>query len=166
VIGLEGNGPGASGTPVKSKLIMASKSAPAIDIIASEIMGFNPKTIYTNRLSKINREQIQVIGEYKKLNFKKPSSSSIKNLMFLGRLFPRPKITFDKKKCKKCHTCEKKCPVQAISLKTKDKFPECDHKKCIHCLCCVEVCPYDAIFLKESYTQALLTRVAKKIIKV
>lgn len=167
IIGIEGDGPGATGKPIKSKLIIAGKNPFATDIITSEIMGFKPNSIYTNKLSGIKRENILVLGNGKdiKLDFKKPKTHSIRFLLFLMNLFPKSKISFDKEKCKKCHLCEQKCPVKVISLNTKDGFPECEHKNCIHCLCCIEVCPHKAIFLKQHWTKELMTTIARKMVK-
>jgi len=45
-------------------------------------------------------------------------------------------------KCKKCHTCEKSCPADAISIGLISKI---NKKKCIGCATCIAVCPYHAI---------------------
>ncbi|MBU3913138.1 MAG: DUF362 domain-containing protein [Nanoarchaeota archaeon] len=167
VVGIEGNGPAASGTLINPGLIITSKSAPAADIIATRIMGFRPKSVLTNRYSHINEKDIETIGNSKdtRFKFKKPSTFTIPFFMWLTKLFPNPKINFDKKLCKRCHICEKKCPVNAITLKTKDSFPICNWKTCIRCLCCIEVCPHKSVFLKEHWTKELLMKAGKKIIK-
>ncbi|MEK6893673.1 MAG: DUF362 domain-containing protein [Nanoarchaeota archaeon] len=165
VVGLEGEGPGASGELIKSKIIIVSKSAIAGDFIASEIMGFKPRKIYTNRLAKIQRKEIEVLGNGKNihLNFKKPKSHDIQfALQFLGFL-PKPKITFDYSKCKQCRICESKCPAEAIKL---NPWPECNHNKCIRCLCCIEVCPHSAIYLKAHWFRQILMNIYRKFKKV
>lgn len=164
VIGLEGLGPGSSGKPIKSKLILASKSAPALDFVATEIMGFRKSGVLTNKFYNLKKSDIEEIGNGKNLrySFKKANSSMTPLFMWLYFFFPKPKIKFNKDKCKKCHLCEKKCPVDAITLKTDDGYPVCDYSKCIRCLCCVEVCPHDAIYLEE----ASLTRFAKWIVNL
>ncbi|MBU0957607.1 MAG: DUF362 domain-containing protein [Nanoarchaeota archaeon] len=168
VIGLEGEGPGPTGTPIKSGIILASKNSPALDIIASEKMGFNYKEIYTNIYSEINIKDIDIIGNGKniQLNFKKPSHLMIPFFMYLSRLLPKPKIAYKYEKCTRCKTCEKKCPVKAISMthsyEKKSNYPECDHKKCIMCLCCIEVCPEQTIYLQEP----LLRKAAKSFYKL
>jgi len=168
IAGMEGNGPGATGKPIRSNLIIVSKNASAADIVASEIIGFAPDEIYTNKFSNIKRKDIEVVGDSKniKLNFEKPSlviapiAAPIFHL--INSLFPKPKIKFNHKNCTKCHLCEKKCPVKAIAL---SPWPECNHKKCIKCLCCIEVCPSSAVSLEEHWTKEFVKKIYRKLIK-
>ncbi|OGJ15858.1 hypothetical protein A3K73_01695 [Candidatus Pacearchaeota archaeon RBG_13_36_9] len=165
VVGLEGMGPGLSGKPIKSNLIIAGNNAIAADIIGSEIMGFKPDSIYTNRFSGMQRDEIEVVGQRYSLNFKKPPMSLFfKSPIFnsLEKLFPKSKIVFDYDKCKKCHLCEKKCPVQAIKL---GPFPKCNYQECIRCVCCIEVCPQKAIVLKEHWTKTYARAIVRKVFK-
>jgi len=167
IVGIEGDGPAASGTIIKPGLILAGRKAPAVDIIATEIMGFSKNSVKTNKLSKISRKEIEVIGNAKdiRLKFKKPSTYTIPIFMALMKVFPQAKIEFNKELCKRCHLCETKCPVKAITLNTDDGFPKCNWKKCIRCLCCIEVCPHKSVYLKEHWTKELLMKVGKKVIK-
>jgi uncharacterized protein (DUF362 family)/NAD-dependent dihydropyrimidine dehydrogenase PreA subunit len=165
ILGLEGMGPGLSGKPIKSNLLICGANAPATDIIASRIMGFEPNSIYTNRFSGIQGDKIEVIGEIPSLNFKKPPLSLFIRSPFLchlEKLFPKSRIIFDHDKCKQCHLCEKKCPVQAIKL---NPFPECNNKRCIRCVCCIEVCPQKAITLKEHRTKTYARKIFRKFFK-
>jgi uncharacterized protein (DUF362 family)/NAD-dependent dihydropyrimidine dehydrogenase PreA subunit len=164
VIGLEGNGPGVTGTPIQSKIIIASKNPYAADILASKVMGFAPESICTNKLSGLRWEDLEIIGQVPDLKFRKPSTSKIKFLMPLASLLPKPKISFDKNRCKKCRICEKKCPVKAITLETLDKFPQCNHKSCIKCLCCIEVCPHKAALLKDNIIFSIAKYVRSKLV--
>ena len=167
VVGIEGNGPASSGTIIKPGLIIAGKKAPAVDIIATEIMGFSKNSVKTNKLSRIKRDEIEVVGNAKdtRLKFKKPSTYTIPFFMALMKVFPQAKIEFNKELCKRCHLCETKCPVKAITLNTDDGFPKCNWKKCIRCLCCIEVCPHKSVYLKEHWTKKLLMKAGKKVIK-
>ena len=165
IVGLEGEGPGASGIPIESKVLIAGTNCGAVDIIATEIMGFNPMSIYTNKNYNLKKEEIDVVGSGKdvKLNFKKPSSSAISMFLWLNKILPKPKIIADEKKCVKCGICVKKCPVGALSLKP---YAVCNHKICIKCLCCVEVCPHDAIHLEEPGIKKFLSSIASRVRKV
>jgi len=167
VVGIEGNGPAASGTIIKPGLILVGRKAPAVDIIATEIMGFNINSVKTNKLSRISRNEIEIVGNAKdvRLKFKKPSTFTIPFFMSLMKIFPQAKIEFNKELCKRCHLCEKKCPVKAITLNTDDGFPKCNWKKCIRCLCCIEVCPHRAVFLQENIALRALKSAGKKVIK-
>lgn len=162
---LEGNGPGASGKIIKSNLIIAGDNAPAADIIASQIMGFNPYSIYTNKFSDIKKSDIIIIGNLPKLNFKKPASFLFPIIPFfhtISSIFPS-KINFNHKNCRKCNLCAKNCPVSAIFL---SPYPIYDYKKCINCCCCIEICPNKAIELKEHWTKELARKIYKKLLKV
>jgi uncharacterized protein (DUF362 family)/NAD-dependent dihydropyrimidine dehydrogenase PreA subunit len=165
VVGLEGEGPGASGMPISSKVLIAGTSCGAVDIIGTELMGFKPMSIYTNKNSGIKREDIGVVGSGKdvRLKFKRPSSSAISVFFWLNKIFPKPKIIADEKKCVRCGICVKKCPVHALSL---SPYAVCNHNICIKCLCCVEVCPHDAIHLEEPALRKFLSSIASKVRKV
>lgn len=165
VIGLEGLGPGTAGIPINSRILVSGTSAVATDIIASEIMGFKPDSIYTNQLSGVKRESIEIIGEKMKLNFKKPASAySFTTSIFhqINNLFPKPKIAFSYDECTQCHLCEKNCPVNAISL---SPYPVCSHKNCIRCGCCIEVCPNAAIDFKDHLSKRLARSIYRNIFK-
>ncbi len=164
IIGLEGNGPGTSGKPIESKVIIAGKNATATDIIASECMGFDPYSIYTNKFSNIKKEEIKVIGKISSLHFKKPLnrlSLAVPVFHIVDNLFPKPKIHFDPSKCSKCSLCAKKCPINAIELAP---FPKCNYKKCIRCLCCVEICPNGAVSLRDHWTKEFVKKNYHKLL--
>jgi uncharacterized protein (DUF362 family) len=66
VIGMEGEGP-VKGTPIASQVALAGTNALAVDIVGSEVMGFDYRTIgylwYLSQLRGLSREAIQVAGE-------------------------------------------------------------------------------------------------------
>ena len=165
IVGLEGEGPGASGTPIQSKVLLAGKSCGPIDIIATELMGFKSNSIYTNKNHNIERSQIEVVGDGKdiKLKFKKPSTMALSMFLWLNKLLPKPKIISDPEKCVRCGICVKKCPVQALTLQP---HAICNHKICIKCLCCVEVCPHDAIYLEYAKIKKMISSIVSKSRKV
>ncbi|MEK6820684.1 MAG: DUF362 domain-containing protein [Nanoarchaeota archaeon] len=160
IIGLEGDGPSAGGKLIKSKVLLASKNALAIDVVASEIMGFKSREIVTNKLGRMKRKNIEVVGNGKniRLSFEKPSSFSIPLLLWMSNLLPKPRIKFDKSKCKKCGICRKKCPAKAITL---SPYPEVNNRKCIRCLCCIEVCPYNSPYVEYHPVVQIIVRIFK-----
>ena len=153
IIGLEGNGPGSTGIPIKTNIILASVNAPALDIVASEIIGYDPMDIYTNKYcverGLVKKDEIEVIGEKNIINYKKPINTSNipKPLIswFMSQASMRPIVI--KNKCIKCEICKKVCPMNAIEMKP---YPKIDKKKCINCYCCHEMCPEAAMDLKGS----------------
>ena len=66
VVGMEGNGP-INGTPVSSGVALASTDGLATDLVGTELMGFDPRTIgylwYLTQLRGLSREDIEVVGE-------------------------------------------------------------------------------------------------------
>ena len=164
IVGLEGEGPGRSGRPTHSGLIVAGLSACATDIIASEMMGFRPDEIHTNRYSGISRTEIETVGSgcHKKTSFQKPLSANFPRLIYLAGLLPRSRITFDLGRCVVCGLCGEKCPAEAISF---HPGPQCDHKRCILCHCCIEVCPQGAVLLREHWVRRFLRSVIKRHFK-
>lgn len=159
IVGLEGEGPGASGQPTSSGLVVAGTSACATDIVASEIMGFKLGEIYTNRYSGIRCAEIETVGNGRevRLSFKKPLSANFPYLIYFTGLLPRSRITFDPERCVRCGLCGEKCPAGAIAFHPE---PECDHQRCISCYCCLEVCPNSAIYLREHWIRSRLKKFA------
>jgi uncharacterized protein (DUF362 family)/NAD-dependent dihydropyrimidine dehydrogenase PreA subunit len=153
IIGLEGNGPGSGGIPKKTGLVIASENAAALDIVASEIIGYNPMEIYTNSYSVqrglINPSEIKVIGKKPSIPYKRPINASKLPKFILDWIMKRASMKpyAIKKKCIKCGFCRDICPVKAIILKP---YPQINDKKCIKCYCCHENCPHDAMDLKGS----------------
>lgn len=151
VVGMQGEGPSA-GQPRRTELILASKNAIAVDLVACDIMKFKRNSVITNKLAlkkKLFKAKIQIIGKKHKIPYKAPSEHEAGFLFkLISRLLPSSKITVHKNTCIKCHSCEKRCPVKAIILKP---YPVVDTKKCIRCFCCIEVCPTHALYLKEHF---------------
>ena len=166
IIGLEGNGPGSAGIPKKTGLIIASKSAPALDIVASEIIGYDPLEIYTNKYcierGLVDKKDIKVIGKKKKIDYKKPIGTPNIPLpiisWFMEQAAMYPYVI--KKKCVQCRICEKVCPMSAIDL---TPYPKIDKSKCINCYCCHEMCPEGAMNLKGSQLFETIKKIKKLI---
>ena len=78
VIGMEGDGPSA-GIPISAGVIMASYDCVALDLVASELIGFDPLQIPTNKaaLSRgFGTENPEIVGvplEKVKIKFKMPT---------------------------------------------------------------------------------------------
>ncbi|MBN2880951.1 DUF362 domain-containing protein [Candidatus Woesearchaeota archaeon] len=153
IIGMEGNGP-ANGIPKKANLLIMSDDALALDIVATNIMGFdsiklefvkeclrrkmNPFPIQQKGIPKISipfKKAFNIYGKAPTFIYKKAASLLVLN----------PTINHDK--CKRCQVCLKHCPVHAITF-ANNKI-HIDYNKCIHCFCCHELCPYDAISLER-----------------
>ena len=66
VVGMEGNGP-AEGTPISSGVALAGTDPLAVDVVGTEVMGFDPRTVgylwYLSELEGLLRADVRVVGE-------------------------------------------------------------------------------------------------------
>jgi uncharacterized protein (DUF362 family)/NAD-dependent dihydropyrimidine dehydrogenase PreA subunit len=161
IIGLEGNGPGTGGIPKKTGLIIASTSAPSLDIVVSEMIGFNASDILTNKFcierKLVEPDKIEVIGAKKFIPYKKPINAPDFASPIIGWVMKHAALRpyAIKSKCRKCGVCRDVCPMKLIKL---DPFPVINKKRCISCYCCHENCPYNAMELRAP----IVIRFAKK----
>jgi uncharacterized protein (DUF362 family)/Pyruvate/2-oxoacid:ferredoxin oxidoreductase delta subunit len=169
VLAMEGEGPGASGTPRHVGLLLASTSDLAIDVVAGEIMGLplerNPVLMAAKRREVLpyKIEDVNVVGEnlssLRIPDYKLPTTvkgfgnavernAVIRNFL-LSALSKYPVVS--KERCIGCGICATACPEKMITMtaqKEKEKAV-ISLKKCIRCYCCHELCPHKAIDIKS-----------------
>ncbi len=164
IVGMEGEGPSA-GDPRNFGVMFASKSASALDFVASSMMGFQPDKLeyILPSLESDNLEisEIEIPDEWQNFKFHKVKIKKIG--LYIKILAYSPKILKDvfKKhftyypdfndKCRKCNICVESCPMQVMTLNKGDAHPSIDYDKCIKCMCCHEMCPYQAIYVHKSF---------------
>lgn len=172
VYGMEGDGPTA-GSPVKSNIILASKSPYDVDIAGAHVMGIDPFDVPTIQraiergLSEKSIDHIQVVGE-KLDDFKKQyKTPNTKHINFIEGKFPKPierflnrrlspKPVFVKDICVGCGKCKEACPPKAIEMV--NRRPKVDFDKCIKCFCCQELCPKKAVEVKRSFIANIILK--------
>lgn len=174
VLAMEGDGPGASGTPRQVGLLLASEDPVALDVVAGEIMGLprreNPILLAAERrgLSPSRIEDVELVGgELAQLripDYRLPGHVRTNIMEFLGPLTgpaqrlgkalmaQTPRILPER--CVGCAICKNACPAQAITMK--DRKARVSPGKCIHCYCCHELCPQKAVALKRGALSRLL----------
>ena len=176
IIGQEGEGPGAAGTPVRMNAILASESAIALDYVATKAANLDFNKVETikegfNRNYDIaSPEEIEVVGDTidslgtddfapatgssRHSNaFQWPLNTRIFKKLFVERPVP------SKKECSLCYSCMRICPASAIKeVKYRGKVPQYNYGKCIRCYCCLEVCPEAAIKKRNGKLQFLMPR--------
>ncbi len=167
VVAMEGQGP-AAGTPRKLGLLIAGRSALAVDTVAVHIIGMKDTWALTilaakrQGMAEADIKNISVIGEDipRIKSFRRPKSFVNKvplpvmrtaKSLFTARPALSPEL------CIGCGHCMEICPAHAIKII--DKKPVFDYSRCIRCYCCHEVCPQKAIRLKSG----LLAKAAEKI---
>jgi len=178
VTGMEGDGPGATGTPRQIGLLLGSRNQLALDIIACEIIGLrreqNPLLIAAGKrgLAPAGLDEIEVIGaEISKIRFsdyRLPATAVSAGLgghlnwwqkplepFFKSWLSQAPQVI--RKKCLACGICLDSCPMNAITIiESKRNYARIDDKQCIRCYCCHELCPEGAIALRQSLMHQVL----------
>ena len=178
VVGMEGEGPGAAGTPRGVGLLLAARSQLALDVVASEIMGLsqenNPVLVEAEKrgLYPTRLEQVQVIGVDKSdlriSGFKLPSTildgTGFQSLPWWQRaLMPLFKNGFTLKplvirdKCTACGVCRDSCPMETTTIDD-GNYAQINDQDCIRCYCCHEMCPDDAIELRSSLLHRIVGR--------
>ena len=164
VWGMEGNGP-SHGKPVNSGVILASPDCVSLDIVAAELIGFDPIKIPTTAgaLKKGFGNQCPVVvgTPLKEVKKKfKPSSGGVSTApAFLKRSLGKyytinPRI--NQRKCTRCGTCYLNCSPGAVEQLENGTF-RINPEKCILCYCCRELCPNDAVEIKKSLLAQILT---------
>jgi len=162
IVAMEGPGPG-NGLPYPLHLLLGSTNPLALDIVATQIIGYHPLEIETNYeglkrkkwLSSIDEIQVEgshieqhVRNDYqliRKVSVWKMSFDIVmRRFPLLRRLERRP--IFIQGRCIGCKACVDICPVKALNIHPKNrKKVVIRNRKCIHCFCCHEVCPNKAI---------------------
>lgn len=165
VIGMEGEGPGSSGTPRETGLMLASVNALALDMVVEYLMGFPEgktpvvKAAIEAKLGPVSLSEVTVQGvtlaEIKPASFALPSTYIVNRLPnflipILTALAKRIKLTrpeVERNLCTRCLICVRSCPVGA--LKEEKGSISVSYRKCIECFCCIEMCPQKAMVIKK-----------------
>ncbi len=164
VIGMEGNGP-SHGKPINSGVILASQDCVSLDIVAAEMIGFDPLKIPTTTGSMkkgFGNKCPAVIGTpIKEVKIKfKPSNGGVSTAPsflthHLGKyykIYPR----INRRKCTHCGACHLNCSPHAVERLEDGSF-RINEEKCILCYCCRELCPNNAVEIKKSLLAKVLT---------
>jgi ferredoxin len=164
ILGMEGEGPSA-GIPRNFGVMFACESAPALDYVASSMMGFKPEKLEyimpALKVDGLKSVDIEVDDNWKDFTFPNVKIQGVKTLVkilayspkFLKNLFRKWFQVYPdfQDGCRLCRVCVDSCPVQAMKLEKGDLHPVIDHSKCIKCMCCHELCPFGVVFVKKSF---------------
>ena len=174
ILAMEGEGPGASGTPRQVGLLLMAENPLALDVAAAEIMGLprdsNPLLLAAQRrgLAPSRAEDVELVGgSWEQLripDYRFPANVRRDLMEFLGPLAApakklckailtqTPQIRTDR--CVGCGICQKACPGKAITLE--GGKARIHTGSCIRCYCCHELCPQKAVALKRGPLGRLL----------
>jgi uncharacterized protein (DUF362 family)/Pyruvate/2-oxoacid:ferredoxin oxidoreductase delta subunit len=174
IIGMEGEGPGSTGTPIQTGFLLAAANALALDMVQARLMEipFDQVPILVQAvkagLGPENWEKIDLLGGtltgIKPARFDRPATSYMDRvpafivpvLSYLSKRVHITRPVVDEELCTVCQICLKNCPVKTIQLK-KGRI-RVDYKKCIECFCCLELCPAKAMKIKKSWVLKLAER--------
>jgi uncharacterized protein (DUF362 family)/ferredoxin len=156
ILGMEGQGPGRSGTPRRLGVLVAGASAPAVDMAVCRLLQVPADELPTHRAAAelgLAPREITIRGTFQPVrDFKLPVLGPLtfgpRRLEPLIRkhLIQRPEVDADK--CRMCGECWRHCPAKAIT-----PYAETigfDYDRCIRCYCCVEMCPHGALAAVET----------------
>ena len=174
ITGLEGEGPGISGTPKNIGAMLLGQDALAVDAVAVRLINLDRKRVHTlmlgqkRELGAASLEGIQIVGgrldalevhDYvpsKAAGNPSPVSRWPLNTEFFKNLLVERPVPL-KGRCTLCYQCMAICPGGAIGKsKGLEPVPLYNYDKCIRCYCCMEICPEAAISLKRGKLQWLL----------
>lgn len=174
ILGMEGDGPGRSGTPRNTGIVMMSDDPVAMDLVMGKIMDvdekYNPyiRIARERGISSADWKNIEIIGamldEFIIRDFKLPKNAGqeklIENRFINTYIIPwvrsslNPYPYADMNKCNNCGICQKVCPQKAIICTENNvKF---DYSNCTRCFCCSEMCTEGAIDIKYSFLGNLI----------
>ena len=165
VIAMQGEGPG-SGTPFQLGILLASKSPAALDWVAVQCVGYEPRRIpylvdgmrrtfgadaiaepATAPLTpaEVGHEGFERLPYSSELG-KRLDSIPGKLRRVLGTVI-RLRPLFHTNPCIGCKACVEICPAKALELEKHGRANRIriDDSLCITCFCCHEVCPAKAI---------------------
>lgn len=156
ILGMEGEGPGRSGTPRRLGILAAGESAPAVDMAICRLVGARPEELPTHQAAVelgLLTEAVSIEGDLSPVSgFKLPVLAPLTfgpqrfHRLMRQHLVQRPVV--DAGKCRLCGECWRYCPAKAISPYA--KIVGFDYDRCIRCYCCVELCPHGALKAVET----------------
>jgi len=143
--------------------LLASESAPALDIVASSMIGLDPQNLHyildsalADGVNPDPRAQ-EIVGEWSPVGdfhlpkgFEpggtrpddRPGASLLESAS-------RKALVMNEAACNGCGDCSRQCPVGALGLE--DGAPAMDPARCVGCFACVEACSARAIDLEPTY---------------
>ena len=157
ILAMEGDGPGAGGTPRHIGLLAAATDAVALDRTMLDIVGGDPDNFFIlhaaaeTGVGETDPARIRVLGDdaarFTQRDFRFPKTGKVMvgpkvlQRFILNNFTSKP--VEDRSKCTLCNKCIEICPTEIITVKNgKLAF---NYDKCIRCFCCVEVCPEGAM---------------------
>jgi uncharacterized protein (DUF362 family)/Pyruvate/2-oxoacid:ferredoxin oxidoreductase delta subunit len=158
ILGMEGEGPGRSGTPRRLGILAAGADAPGVDMAICRLVGVRPEELPTHQAAVelgLLIEAVSVEGDFSPVSgFHLPVLAPLTfgpqrfHRLMRKHLVQRP--VADAGKCRLCGECWRYCPAEAVTPYA--QVVGFDYDRCIRCYCCIEMCPHGAIRAVETPT--------------
>ncbi len=173
IMGMEGDGP-SGGRPRQVGVVLASRDAVALDVVAVQIAGLPAEQVPLLKQSIARgwwsgrTEDIPTLGvpldEVKLADFRParpnrhPGGTGVP---LLDRYLAPHLVNWlavkpvpQRGRCTACGACVRACPREAIAIH--DQLAQVNYGRCIRCYCCHEMCPQKAIDLAQPWLARLL----------
>ena len=166
ILGMEGQGPGRSGSPRAFGVLVGSASAPAADAAICRFLGLSPEELPTHRAAEalgLAAADVEIRGDFRpvagvRLPVLAPLTFGPRPLKRLMRRHLVQRPAADPRLCRMCGECWRLCPAKAIT--PHDRRIRFDYDRCIRCYCCVEMCPHGALQAVETGPGLILRKLA------
>ncbi len=167
VVSLERDGPAANGDPRRTRFVMASRDALALDTALCGVIGEQVGAVtYLRealRRGELDPAAVRLLGAVPTVGFvtleDQPRAGRLqrraKGAMF-QHLTVRPSV--DPARCQRCGACAERCQLDAIRL---DPTATIHPDACVWCYGCVPVCEAGALALRPSRANRALQGVRK-----
>lgn len=156
ILGMEGEGPGRSGTPRRLGILAAGESAPALDMAVCRLVGVRPEELPTHQAARelgLLPDSVSIEGDFSPVSgFKLPVLAPLTfgpqrfHRLMRKHLVQRPVAAAGT--CRLCGECWRYCPAKAITPYA--QVVGFDYDRCIRCYCCIEMCPHGALKAVET----------------
>jgi uncharacterized protein (DUF362 family)/Pyruvate/2-oxoacid:ferredoxin oxidoreductase delta subunit len=166
VVGLEGDGPGASGLPRPYGCLAASADPVALDAVIAQAIGCRAGEVLHLKLAGerglgiCEPTSVSIVGDKRVLEFGEVQLPRSRWYYRVPSWVSAPLYRFAKVRpqlapemCIGCGRCVEVCPRDAID---RGKPVEMNLKRCVGCMCCVEICPQGAITPRRSLLSRLV----------
>jgi uncharacterized protein (DUF362 family)/Pyruvate/2-oxoacid:ferredoxin oxidoreductase delta subunit len=156
ILGMEGQGPGRSGTPRGLGLLASGVSASAVDMAVCRVLGVRPEELPTHSAALaagMVAAEPEVRGDLPRVaGFRLPVLAPLTfGPLRLQRLMRRHLVqrpVVERARCRMCGECWRCCPAGAVAPRA--ETIGFDYDRCIRCFCCVEMCPHAALRTVET----------------
>jgi uncharacterized protein (DUF362 family)/Pyruvate/2-oxoacid:ferredoxin oxidoreductase delta subunit len=166
ILGMEGQGPGKSGTPRFLGILAAGESTLAVDAALCRFVGLQPEELPTHQVASemgCLPKKISISGDFSPVShFSLPVLAPLTfgplrfQSLIRKHLVQRPVV--NAARCRLCGECWRYCPAKAITPSS--DVVEFDYNRCIRCYCCLEMCPHGALKAVETKTGLLIRKIA------